>query len=255
MRIKFAGSGSGKTSLSRFHSSMLIEADKKKILLDAGDSISRAMISAGISFNDPDILLLSHFHADHAGGLASLITQMKLSGRKKKLVIYTPEETKSKIYSVLDIFLMFPEALDFTLEVTEYKDNEEFSEGKIKILPGKNGHIYNKYNIPESRGVVFSSYSFLFSYSNESVFITCDIASASDLRIFDDCRYNTLVTEITHPDPVELIHFIAQRKIKNVILTHIGDEDEKKINSLKEYFKGKADTVITIARDGLELKI
>ena len=75
MNIVFIGTSSGRTSLSRFHSSLFFEHPKFGLLIDAGDGISKALLSAGKNQNDIDIILFTHFHADHFGGIAGLVTQ------------------------------------------------------------------------------------------------------------------------------------------------------------------------------------
>jgi ribonuclease Z len=87
VNIIFLGTGSGKTSLKRHHSSLLISSQKHNLLVDCGDGISSALIKQNISFCSIGAILISHMHADHYSGLASLITQMKLVGRKETLTI------------------------------------------------------------------------------------------------------------------------------------------------------------------------
>ena len=54
MQLTFIGTGSGRTSIDRFHSSLLFTVNDKNILIDAGDSISRAMLKQKylIQFNN-----------------------------------------------------------------------------------------------------------------------------------------------------------------------------------------------------------
>ena len=94
MKIKFLGTGSGKTSLNRYHSSLLISSSKYNLLVDCGDGISKAILAQNIDFNSINSVLISHFHSDHFSGLPSLITQMKLSSRKNELKIFVHSSEK-----------------------------------------------------------------------------------------------------------------------------------------------------------------
>jgi len=87
MKIIFPGTGSGFVSLKRNHASLILK-ESKNILIDAGDGIVRALLFSNINPLDIDIIIISHFHPDHFSGLASLITQMKLGGRKRELQIF-----------------------------------------------------------------------------------------------------------------------------------------------------------------------
>ncbi|MCK5087559.1 MAG: MBL fold metallo-hydrolase, partial [Melioribacteraceae bacterium] len=89
MKVTFIGTGSGKVSLERFHSSILVSKKNSNLLIDVGDSISRALLNLNISINSIDQILISHNHADHYSGIASLVTQMKLLERSKPLKIFT----------------------------------------------------------------------------------------------------------------------------------------------------------------------
>src|SRR5690606_40471278 len=79
MEIKFVGTGSGQTSLNRYHSSFLINTGGFNLLVDAGDGVSRALMHQKVLYNFIDGVLISHFHPDHYAGLTSLIVQMKRS--------------------------------------------------------------------------------------------------------------------------------------------------------------------------------
>ena len=66
--LKFIGTGSGKTSLNRFHSSFFIKTSNYNLLIDAGDGESKALLSQGIDFNTIDGILFTHLHPDHYTG-------------------------------------------------------------------------------------------------------------------------------------------------------------------------------------------
>jgi len=51
MQLTFIGTGSGRTSLDRFHSSLLFTTSDKNVLIDAGDSISRALKRQQVPIN------------------------------------------------------------------------------------------------------------------------------------------------------------------------------------------------------------
>ncbi|MCU0415336.1 MAG: MBL fold metallo-hydrolase, partial [Ignavibacteriaceae bacterium] len=81
MKITFIGTSSGKVSLTRFHSSLVISSEKYNLLVDAGDGISRAIISNGINFKKINGVLFTHLHPDHFSGLPALIVQMKMMNK------------------------------------------------------------------------------------------------------------------------------------------------------------------------------
>lgn len=77
IRINILGSGTCVPSLSRSSCSILVEALGKKILFDCGPGTMRRLLEAGHSIFDVDIILLSHFHADHCGEFVNFLFSTK----------------------------------------------------------------------------------------------------------------------------------------------------------------------------------
>ena len=59
--------------------SVLVERDDRKVLLDAGASISstRNGVLLGINSDRIDAIVLSHGHYDHTGGLREVLTRTR----------------------------------------------------------------------------------------------------------------------------------------------------------------------------------
>lgn len=68
MKIKVIGCGNA-FSEKNFNQSFLIEENGRKLLIDCGSQIPRALQSHGIDFKEIDDIYISHLHADHIGGL------------------------------------------------------------------------------------------------------------------------------------------------------------------------------------------
>jgi len=118
MKIIFIGTGSGKTNLLRFHSAIVFVSRNYKLLIDAGDGVSRAILKAGLNFNEINSILLTHYHADHFTGIASLITQMKLNKRKTPLRIFTHYKSVLFLRDFFHHTYLFEETFGFDLEIS-----------------------------------------------------------------------------------------------------------------------------------------
>jgi ribonuclease Z len=125
MKIKFLGTGSGQTSLNRFHSSFLISSSNHNLLVDCGDGISKAILKQNINFNSIDSILISHFHADHFAGLPSLLTQMKLSSRKNDLTIFVHSSEKDFLEDFIFHSYLFKERMTFNLKIISFDEETE----------------------------------------------------------------------------------------------------------------------------------
>ena len=111
MELTFIGTGSGKTNLNRYHTSLLIQSGNHNVLIDAGDGISRALLSSGINFETINSILISHYHADHFGGLSALITQMILINRTNTLQIFTHKDLVEPLITYLKFCYIFVDHL------------------------------------------------------------------------------------------------------------------------------------------------
>jgi len=112
VKITFIGTSSGKVSLTRFHSSLVISSEKFNLLVDAGDGISRALMSSGLRFNSTNGILFTHLHPDHFSGLPALIVQMKMMNRNEPLDIFIHESLKAVVEEFLISSYLLPERMD-----------------------------------------------------------------------------------------------------------------------------------------------
>jgi ribonuclease BN (tRNA processing enzyme) len=90
MRVIILGSGTCVPSLKRSSSSILIDIDGVKLLMDSGAGTIRRLLETQTRIFDISYIFYSHFHPDHSGELASFLFSTKYSGkhlRKKPLTI------------------------------------------------------------------------------------------------------------------------------------------------------------------------
>jgi len=60
------------------------------IIFDCGEDIQRGLINAGLKFNKPLKILISHFHGDHIIGLPGLLFRFGLIDRTAPLLVFGP---------------------------------------------------------------------------------------------------------------------------------------------------------------------
>lgn len=252
MRFLFLGTGSGKISLEKGHTSILIR-NGSGTLIDCGEGISRSLLNNNITYEEIDSIIISHFHADHIAGLPGLLTQMKITGRKKNLDVFVPAGLEEILLNLLHSFFIFREGFPFSFNIKEFAMGEENKLNGSLVFKGmKNNHIINKYNVNYFPPEKFISASFLFSFNDRNVFYTADIGESSDLLLFEE-RIDYIISEVTHITPEKLLQAFIKYEPEKVYMTHIMDDDkfehwysglEKKI---KKYF--------VAAHDGMELSI
>lgn len=64
--------------------------NKAKILVDAGLGSLQRFKQSGADFNDLDIILFTHFHADHSADFIGYMKAAQFTGRKRNLIVSGP---------------------------------------------------------------------------------------------------------------------------------------------------------------------
>jgi len=253
MKIKFLGTGSGKTSLNRFHSSFLITSIKHNLLVDCGDGISKAMLNQNVDFNSIDFILISHFHADHFSGLPSLLTQMKLLSRKKDLIIFVHSSEKDFLEDFIFHSYLFRERITFNLKIISIDEENEITVSENFYFISKlNSHLdkYKQYDSNNRLG--FVSMSFYFKDDANSLIYSGDIGSENDLYLFNQ-KVDWFITEITHIKKENIFTLLEKSDPTEIILTHIGDDFEILLSEFHQSLPNHLKFRVILAFDGFEL--
>ena len=226
--IIFIGTGSGKASLKRYFSSFIVSYQNYNLLIDAGDGISRGLLSQNIKFSDINGILLTHLHPDHYSGLASLIVQMKLVRRNNPLHIFINKHLKRVIEDYLYYSYLFKQKMGFEIIIETFNHDEFFSIiDNLSFTAKQNSHL-NKYKeYADERELNFISSSILIRINDKKVFYSGDIGGKEDLYLFRDQTLDIMISEITHIDFDDLLEAYKILNPHKLYLTHISDEDEK----------------------------
>lgn len=117
----------------RWLTSLMVRYNGRSILLDCGEGTQIAMKKKGWSPNPIDVILITHFHADHIAGLPGMLLSMGNSERTDPVLIVGPKGLTRVIESMR---VIAPE-LPFEIHCRELtEDTETFD------LPGeKDFHI------------------------------------------------------------------------------------------------------------------
>jgi ribonuclease Z len=253
LKIIFIGTGSGKTSLKRFHSSILINTKEYNLLVDAGDGISSALLKNKIPFNKIDGILLTHFHPDHYTGIASLIVQMKMVDRKNELTVFVHHDQLKYLKDFILHSYLFNENMGFRIGYKTFSEKRPVKVGeKITFKVKQNSHLdeYKKFNKIYQLGLSCSSV--LLQINKKNILYSGDIGDANDLLLFRKNKIDILITESSHIVFDDMVSVLRKLNPEKVYFTHIGDEREK---DLEKFIRNTKSTfnapsfVITAAFD------
>ncbi len=256
MEITFLGTSSGKTELDRFYTNLLLKESEFELLIDCGDGLSKQLINKGFSLKESlDVLIITHFHADHLGGLPTLLTQMKLLKRTKPFKLYVYDSSIKLITNLLNTFLLFTENFPFPLIIEGIRENEEIKITEhLSFIAKINSHVNSKKYItyygeevsPVSLSLLFTNYETKFLY-------TGDLGIPEDLFLFNHNNLKYLIAEAAHIEINEFVKLLENKENLKLILTHY------EINKLKEFFDNSKinnffnENRIIIAKDSFKL--
>jgi ribonuclease BN (tRNA processing enzyme) len=255
--LKFIGTGSGKTSLSRFHSSFLITTTRYNILVDAGDGVAKALLSQGIDFTSVDGILFTHLHPDHYTGFAALIVQMKMYNRKDQLDIFVNSELVDVIKNFLINSYLFPERMGFSISYHPFNNNNQHQiNDEINFIPRQNSHLISVSKLPKYTQQSFACSSILFCVGDKHIHYTGDIGEKNDLLLFKEFNPDFLVSEITHIKLNDILDALGENPLpEKIIFTHISDDDDERIEKFLADLPVNLKKELIFAKDGLKIPI
>lgn len=256
MEIIFIGTGSGKTSLHRDHSSIALKNDGGEILLiDAGDGTGKALMKNKIEYEKIAFIILTHYHPDHYTGIAALLTQMKLINRKSSLNIFTHKNLVEPLKQFLNSCYLFKDVFDFEVYISQFEFGQKYRvNNEISFSPIQNSHVQNKYkvNYPSHQ---FISSSLYIETEAKKILYTSDIGSEKDFQKFTYLNPDILISETTHVPLESISTFSIDHNIDRVYLTHIDDEMEEKISRWEKLQNQNSPHKFTLAFDGFKVSI
>ncbi len=209
-----------------------------RILLDCGASGSIAMKRAGLTVNDVNVIIISHFHGDHFGGLPVFIREAQsVRDHQKVLTIIGPGGIKEKTEEALQCLYPGPSAQDsFPVQFLTYSIQQPLTFGSLQLTAYRalhstdtNPHILRL----EAGGKVVA-----FSGDTEW---TDDLLAASkgaDLFICEASFY--AAGHQNHLSVAQLLDKLGDITARKIVLTHAGEK----------VLKHAADIPLPIASDG-----
>ncbi|NTV91112.1 MAG: ribonuclease Z [Clostridiales bacterium] len=113
------GTGGVIPLVNRWLSCCWIEYQGKALLIDCGEGTQIALKKAGCRYSHLEVLLLTHFHADHVAGLPGLMLTLSNNGKTSPLVIVGPAGL-NKVVSSLTVIAPI---LQYPIHLIELREN------------------------------------------------------------------------------------------------------------------------------------
>lgn len=147
----------GMMPLPRRHlTSLMARYNGTSILIDCGEATQVAIKEKGWTFKPIDLILFTHFHGDHIGGLPGLLLTMGNADRTEPLTIIGPKGLKRVCESLRVIAPELPFSIEY-LEIEGEEQTFEFPEFRIEAFKVKHRVTCYGYNLIIDRAGKFDA--------------------------------------------------------------------------------------------------
>ena len=231
MQLRFVGCGDALGSGGRFNTCFHVTGERANFLIDCGASSLVALKHHGISREDIDVILITHFHGDHFAGLPFLLLDAQFTRRTRPLVIAGPRGIETRLPQAMEALYEHSsktkQRFDLTVVALEAGQKKDF--GTLKATPypvvhGDSGGPFFAYRI-ESEGRTIA-----YSADTEWTETLVPAAREADLFVCEAYYYDRIVRN--HLSLKTLEAHLPRMAPKKLVLTHMSDDMLARIRSL-----------------------
>jgi ribonuclease BN (tRNA processing enzyme) len=224
MHLQFVGCGDAFGSGGRFNTCFHLVGREINALIDCGGSSLVAMNKLAIDRNSIDVIFISHFHADHIGGLPSFLLEANyVLKRRRALTIAGPPGLKARYAELMEAAFPGTKTLElaFPLTLKELEIGRRDDFGPIRLTPF---HVVHDERAGPCLGFRIEAEGKVIGFSGDTEWTDTliEVGRAADLFI---CEAYTRDKPIkTHMALSLLERHLDQIRPKRLVLTHMSND-------------------------------
>ena len=223
MQLQFIGCGDALGSGGRANTCFHVTGEQSNFLIDCGASSLPAMKRLGVTRDAIDLILITHFHGDHFGGLPFFLLDAQFTRRTRPLVIAGPLGIEMRLKNLMEALFEHSSKTQqrFELSVVPLAPEETKTFGAVKVTPfpvvhGESGGPFLAYRV-EAEGRVIA-----YSADTEWTETLIPLAHGADLFIAEAYMYEKVVKN--HLSLKTLEQHLPEIGAKRIVLTHMSDD-------------------------------
>jgi ribonuclease BN (tRNA processing enzyme) len=231
MQLRFVGCGDAFGSGGRNNTCFHVRGEGANFLIDCGASSLPALKRQGVSRDDIDLVLITHFHGDHFGGLPFLLLEAQFARRARPLVIAGPEGIEARLKQAMEALFENSSQTKqrFDIDVVALRPNATYGLGAANVTPfavvhGESGGPFLAYRV-ETEGRIIA-----YTADTEWTEALIPLGLAADLFIAEAYTYDKAIRN--HLSLKALEARLSEIKPKRLILTHLGEDMLERLPSL-----------------------
>jgi len=224
MHLQFVGCGDAFGSGGRFNTCFHLVGRKINALIDCGATSLVAMNKLAINRNDINIIFITHFHADHFGGLPFFVLEANyVRKRDRPLTIVGPPGLKTRYAEIMD--LEFPGSktmeLRFPLMLKELEIGKRSDAGHLQVTAF---HVLHDDRAGPCLGFRFQAEGKVIAFSGDTEWTDSLIEIGREADLFLCEAYTRNKPIATHMALSTLEKHLGQIRPKRLLLTHMSDD-------------------------------
>jgi ribonuclease BN (tRNA processing enzyme) len=224
MYLQFVGCGDAFGSGGRFNTCFHLVGTDINALIDCGATSLVAMNKLAINRNDIDVIFVTHFHADHIGGLPFFILESNfVLKRQRGLTIVGPPGLQSRYAALMQAAFPGSQSLElsFPLTLRELEIGKPNAIGHTRLTPF---HVVHDDRAGPCLAFRIEAEGKIIAFSGDTQWTNTliDVGREADLFI---CEAYTRDKAVTGHMALNLLEpHLGEMRPKRLILTHMSND-------------------------------
>lgn len=219
--LKVIGCGDAFGSGGQNNTCFYIKSSAIQCLVDCGATSLPALKKHHINIPDLDVIILSHFHGDHFGGLPFLLLDLAINGQEKPLTIVSPPGCEEKLEQLLRLLYPGTPVLEkLQIEFLAYQSWQTIVTPHlmVKAFPV----IHTQETLPHGFRLTIENKTISYSGDTEWTDTLLELAADADLFI---CECNYFQKKVKgHLNYHQILDNLPRLTHKKILLTHFDTE-------------------------------